>query len=103
MVEPGIMLPRYLMELDNGFTIEEIGKNLMKTNNFPDSDGMLVSTWKKFGKNKKEMRILMDIFNALDTNLRFIFRTISDLLDYKKRHLLYRAESLFVRRSVQKT
>jgi hypothetical protein len=58
--------------------------------------------WKKFSKNKKEMGILMDIFNALNTNRRFIFRTISDHLDYKNLQLLYGAESLLVRRSVQK-
>lgn len=44
----------------------------------------------------------MDVFKALNTNRRSIFRTISDRLDYKNRQLLYRAESLFVRRSVQK-
>jgi hypothetical protein len=44
----------------------------------------------------------MDIFNALNTNC-FIFRTISEHLDYKNRQLLlYRAESLFVRRPVKK-
>jgi len=46
----------------------------------------------------------MGIFNALNTNCLFIFRTISEHLDFKNRQLLlYRAESLFVRRSVQKT
>jgi len=45
----------------------------------------------------------MDIFQALNTNRRFHFRTISDHLDYKNRQLLYRAESLVVRRSAQKT
>ena len=48
------------------------------------------------------MGILMDIFKALNTNRRYSFRTISDHLDYKIRQL-YRAESLVVRRSVQKT
>jgi hypothetical protein len=38
VVEPGIMLPQYLVELVKGFTIEEIGKNLMKMNNFPGSE-----------------------------------------------------------------
>lgn len=47
MVEPGIMLPQYLVELDKGFTIEEIGNNLMKMNNFPGSEWNTGSTVEK--------------------------------------------------------
>jgi hypothetical protein len=47
----------------------------------------LVAAWKMFSKNTIEMGILMDIFNALNTNCRFICWTISDYLDYKNRCL----------------
>jgi len=47
VVEPGIMLPECLVELDEGFTILEIGKNLMKMNNFPGSEWNTGSTVEK--------------------------------------------------------
>jgi hypothetical protein len=75
VVELGIMLPQYLMELDKGFRTEEIGKNLIKMNNFPGSEGNTGSTVeKKFSKNKKEIGILMDVFNALNTNRLLFFK-----------------------------
>jgi len=51
VVEPGIMQPQYLVELDKGFTIEEIGKNLMKMNNFPGSEWNTGSNVEKVQKN----------------------------------------------------
>jgi hypothetical protein len=45
VVEPEIMQPQYLVELVQGFTVEDIGKNLMKIkNNFQGSDGILGSS-----------------------------------------------------------
>jgi hypothetical protein len=38
VVELGIMLPQYLEELVKGFTIENIGRNLMKINIFSGSE-----------------------------------------------------------------
>jgi hypothetical protein len=47
VVEPGIMLPQYFVELGKGFTIEEIRKNLMKIDNFPGSERNTGSTVEK--------------------------------------------------------
>jgi hypothetical protein len=47
------------------FTIDEISEYLMKiTNNCLRCDIIVTEMWKTFIKNKKDMGILMDIFNT---------------------------------------
>ena len=61
--KPEMMGAHYLVELDSDFTVA-IQENPMKMkNNCPSCDGIPAETWKKFSKNKKGMRTLMDKFN----------------------------------------
>jgi hypothetical protein len=73
VVEPEIVGPQYLQEIDRGSTIEETGKNLRKMkNNCPGWDEILVEMWKNF-RNIRNGNLDVYIYIYIYTSRFYIY------------------------------